>query len=79
MNYNDRCCHLIGLTEAVFLKVQKKICRQHWYSTQSAKNGGGAPLIQVIIFPVQSPSFNYTTFHKYTQTLTNKKGGKGAF
>lgn len=42
------------------------------------KNGVGAPLIQVVLFfPVQSPSFNYTTFQICSNFYKQNGGGVG--
>ncbi len=38
------------------------------------KNGVGAPLIQVVIFPVQSASLNYTTFQIHSNFYKQNRG-----
>lgn len=76
VNYNTRPMAFIWMVQQrqFFYKIQKKICRQPRYSTQSAKNGVGAPLIQVVIFPGQSPSFNYTIYSNMLTPWQTKKG-----
>lgn len=77
MNYNNGT---MGVTWSSFsTKYGRKICRQHWYLTQSAKkkqktnkwcrctpNSGCS---------FSSPSFNYTTFQ--TRLLRTQKQGNG--